>query len=132
MKYSKGDDLAIFEGHTQGEWKIETLESNYEKRGRLIGIRVAGESVSGYAAKVNTQWPQDNQIIEQEINARLIAAAPTLLEEVRELRGLLGKWHLAADWANWPEELKPKCERLFSDTRAALKSGVSLPLDVTQ
>lgn len=66
--------------HTSGPWKLERLTGDHN-----VGVRVAGPVVSGYTAFINTRWPHAEQRIEQEANARLIAAAPELLEALREL-----------------------------------------------
>ena len=65
--------------HTPGPWQLERLTGCDHD----IGIRVTGSLVSGYAAFVRTYWPHPDQKAEQEANARLIAAAPELLEALQ-------------------------------------------------
>lgn len=60
--------------HTPGPWIVERLESgDYD-----IGIRVNLGRVSGYAAFIRTNWPHEEQRLEQEANAALIARAPDM------------------------------------------------------
>ena len=66
--------------HTPGPWERESLPGEYD-----TGIRAHGENVSGYVAFLNTRWEHKQQQQEQEANARLIAAAPDLLEACKAL-----------------------------------------------
>lgn len=66
--------------HTPGPWQLERLTGDHD-----IGIRVTGPVVSGYTAFIRTGWPHENQRVEQEANAKLIAAAPDLLEALMTL-----------------------------------------------
>lgn len=73
-----------FTGHTRGPWTIDDCGSPH---GRKLGIRAhTGDHVAGYVAFVSTNWPHGAQVVQQETNARLIAAAPSLLAEVLTLR----------------------------------------------
>ena len=71
--------------HTRGPWKLERLTGD-----NGIGIRVTGPVVSGYTAFIRTRWAHENQRIEQEANAQLIAAAPDLLDALHEARRAIG------------------------------------------
>lgn len=63
--------------HTPGPWVLEKVSATE------IGVRVHGSVVSGYATVIDTDWTTRAQQLEQEANARLIAAAPELLNELR-------------------------------------------------
>lgn len=74
-------DLSAFDGCTPGIWILERISGDFS-----YGIRVSGECVSGYTAFVAVDWPHADQRVELEANARLIAAAPLLLAELRRFR----------------------------------------------
>jgi hypothetical protein len=57
---------------TTPPWRLERLSGGGHCN---IGIRVFGGLVSGYAAFVNTRWPNEDQAAEQEANAAFIVRA---------------------------------------------------------
>lgn len=64
--------------HTPGPWLLELLSlpsQNFD-----YGIRATSDCVSGYVCFVNTRWVHGDQQAQQRANARLISAAPELLE----------------------------------------------------
>lgn len=68
--------------HTPGPWIIRG-------EGSELRITARGEIVSGVVAEVRTGWPHPAQRDEQRANARLIAAAPELLESLNALRSFM-------------------------------------------
>lgn len=71
---------ALAAGPTEGEWMVQALNLSPHHD---TGIRVRGESVSGYAAVLNTKWPHEKQREEQRANARWIATSnPARLRRV--------------------------------------------------
>jgi hypothetical protein len=66
--------------HSRGPWTLQPLTGSTSGN---IGVRASGEHVSGYVAFVDTRWPHPEQQEEQIANARLIAAAPDLLNALQ-------------------------------------------------
>ena len=65
--------------HTPGPWR--TIESTNTTMRTVVGPDFPGQ---GYIADVNLCRTNDAQDVDGEANARLIAAAPELLEELKE------------------------------------------------
>lgn len=67
--------------HTPGPWSIKqsTVHS------RTLNIMVEGDVVSGLVASISIDWPQHDQSVEQHANARLISAAPDMLDLLIQL-----------------------------------------------
>lgn len=74
-------DLSQFKGHTPGPWEIikQTEESGHRGAWNVMS--------GGLAWHVAESW-RVSEPDKSEVNARLIAAAPALLEEVQRLRAL--------------------------------------------
>ena len=67
--------------HTPGPWR--TIESTNTTMRTVVGPDFPGQ---GYIADVNLCRTNDAQDIDGEANARLIAAAPELLQLVKDMR----------------------------------------------
>ena len=81
-------DLTQFEGHTPGEWESLNPSPQHQY------FRIFG-SGSRYIGSICNSDNHDNA---DEANARLIAAAPTLLAENRRLRERVEELH---EWAGF-------------------------------
>ena len=66
--------------HTPGPWR--TIESTNTTMRTVVGPDFPGQ---GYIADVNLCRTNDAQDVDGEANARLIAAAPELLEALKQL-----------------------------------------------
>lgn len=96
-------------GHTPGPWKVW---SEKDSTGRLIVLEICETEDRGrhpQLATVASYWP------EGEANARLIAAAPSLLEALRAM--MLSN----ADRVDWP--IGDEEKRAVSLARAAVKAA---------
>ena len=67
--------------HTPGPWR--TIESTNTTMRTVVGPDFPGQ---GYIADVNLCRTNDAQDVDGEANARLIAAAPELLQLVKDMR----------------------------------------------
>ena len=67
--------------HTPGPWR--TIESTDKTMRTVVGPDFPGQ---GYIADVNLCRTNDAQDVDGEANARLIAAAPELLQLVKDMR----------------------------------------------
>ena len=67
--------------HTPGPWR--TIESTNKTMRTVVGPDFPGQ---GYIADVNLCRANDAQDVDGEANARLIAAAPELLQLVKDMR----------------------------------------------
>ena len=67
--------------HTPGPWR--TIESTNTTMRTVVGPDFPGQ---GYIADVNLCRTSDAQDVDGEANARLIAAAPELLQLVKDMR----------------------------------------------
>ena len=67
--------------HTPGPWR--TIESTNKTMRTVVGPDFPGQ---GYIADVNLCRTNDAQDVDGEANARLIAAAPELLQLVKDMR----------------------------------------------
>lgn len=67
--------------HTPGPWR--TIESTNKTVRTIVGKDFPGQ---GYIADVNLCRTNDAQEVDGEANARLIAAAPELLQLVKDMR----------------------------------------------
>lgn len=67
--------------HTPGPWTIEPADSEYHD----ISIIGRGPVVSGTIAQLHSKWAHESQELEQQANARLIAAVPDMFASLTEL-----------------------------------------------
>lgn len=107
-----------FDGHTEGPWKVVHRHPNEETRKHYCEIVPTNCMVFGYASvAVAEQYCAEAE--EQKANARLIAAAPSLLADNKRLRELLA---VALEWAK-NGEFQPKYHRdhIISKLFEALK-----------
>ncbi|HEY3984610.1 hypothetical protein [Cedecea sp.] len=71
--------------HTPGPWFVSP-KSDVTVEGDLNVIQTHGSNVKGYHVAYCTTWTDSKETAEEaEANARIMAAAPELLEALREL-----------------------------------------------
>lgn len=73
--------------HTPGPWRAEPWTYD-EGRRVVLTIQTDNDAV----AQILDLWCPDDRKAESEANARLIAAAPMLLDELRETLNDLDEW----------------------------------------
>lgn len=91
--------MTQFKG-TPGPWRVS------EKRGDLIDIRHENNEPGAMSLNLAQVVARQSWLKEAEANARLIAAAPELLEALREVIGSLGV--MVVDPDNCPEIIKAR------------------------
>lgn len=69
--------------HTPGPWSVESDLNTFVIRGAPVMQTAAREITYEFCDYVATTW--GTQTKQNEVNARLIAAAPVLLKELQEL-----------------------------------------------
>jgi len=109
-------DLSQFEGHTKGPWKLIETDEGHEIR-MASAISSPGCYTSHHLIEYehgsfpDTGHP-DWQVQEAFANARLIAAAPAMIDEIRRLRAerdsfrdqlatTCGQWKAERDAHRW-------------------------------
>jgi hypothetical protein len=100
--------------HTPGQWRL-----GYDEDAGLFALGMAsyledhGEYISIHFIELyDGVWPEDPEFDEAQANARLIAAAPQMLEA-------LG--HIAEDWDHAPDDSYSKCPHCIA--QAAIRSA---------
>ena len=83
-------DTGKYEGHTEGPWEFKHINSNWYQ-----------------CDKIGEMHMEDIAIEEASVNAQLIADAPLLLEEVKQLRKEVKDYHTRLQNL-WDSELIPE------------------------
>ena len=70
--------------HTQGKWIIKDVHSEEQKKGSLIYCKICNEDKTiGFAGTYGGRYYQKISKEETKANAKLIAAAPEMLEALQ-------------------------------------------------
>ena len=83
--------------HTPGPW---TLRGEFG----TAYVYARGDRVSGVVAVLNYDWPGPEQCKEQRANAKLVTAAPELLDALKSLLDRYVGLVISGDAGNWDAE----------------------------
>lgn len=94
-------DLSKYEGHTPGPWKKSGRPSGYDWC-KITSGRVHVATITHWSDSVNNQ------------NTQLIADAPQLLAEVKELRSLIREMNEHEGAEGWSADLAARIKEVLS------------------
>lgn len=117
--YSKADLEAMLEG-TPGPWRVDAYSEGLDVRGEHAVARIAGQMTMGYDA--------DPDVKARAIaDACLIAAAPTLAQEVLDNRAEIERLRRALNEAQWwlDAENEPRIERGWEEATHVIADALS-------
>ncbi|MFZ6655888.1 hypothetical protein [Undibacterium sp. TJN19] len=101
--------------HTPGPWHLI-------KKDLAFNIMARGQNIYGRICTVSWAWPHKQQVVEQKNNARLIAAAPDLLDALIDASNGL-RWYQES----FPEASNGCDEEAMSKIAAAIAKATGAP-----
>jgi hypothetical protein len=103
--------------HTPGPWRVERLSGPYDVSIAITaeGVELASLEGSRDPSKRRAEgWQQEDEAM---ANARLIAAAPDLLEAAKNMDDVLSRWSVA--------NMRPEKAGAFNAALTALRAAIA-------